>query len=172
MATVYLEVAASMVDEINVPASYLEFGKVDDTTTISQLVTALQTYLGHLHDVSGAKIESAHCRLILDVSTHQADSPTAGSRVEQTGLFNFEQDGSPYKFGLDLPAIDDALLVGGRIDLTNTVVSDWIDMHTTGISPLFFTSKYRLDLAGLADAILTFRKHRRALDKVSFEGPA
>jgi len=172
LATVYAEISASLVDEINVPASYLEWVDFDDATTLSQVLIDMNTYLGHLHDTSAAMIEAAHVRLILDVSTHQAGAPEAGSRVEQTGLFNFNQTGAPYKFGLDLPAIDPALLVGGRIDLTNTVVQDWINMHIDGLTYTNFTSKYRLALPSLADAMLTFRKHRRALDKVSFEGPA
>lgn len=160
-------------DAKGVKATHNIFTSYDGaTTTVNGLITALNTYGGVLDAITDGQIIDT--RLIIPLAPDGAwkTAPVAGSNVEQTGLFNFSQAGSKYKQGEDVPAISASVLVGGRINLTNADIISWLSALTGGLGTVGVVSKFANDLVALVDALVTFRKHRRQLDRVSYEVPA
>lgn len=174
MATVPAQFSFTMVDELGVKASLPIPVIFDDTKTVAEIVAASGAYGDLVDAASGAQIDEVRIVVFTDPTTHGwKDAPVAGSRVEQTGLFNFKPTGVAHRFGIDLPAILDTLLTAGRITLGSGAAQDFIDGILAGVSAdgVQSTNPARQVLATFTDALLTFRKHRRALDRRTFETP-
>lgn len=111
-------------------------------------------------------------RIDVPMSTLSGLKTTAGPNdVEKTGLFNFANSSSRYKIPEDVPAVAQAVIASGRIDLSNTNVQAWITFLETTSHTISAVSKFLLVLQNLVDAVLTFRKHRKLLIRRSFETP-
>jgi len=167
MATVYGRISYGIVDGLGVSASHVDYVSIDDTKTVANAVTFLNLYLDKIEAMSGGHITDAEICTVVDTSARSVAA--AVSRVEQTGLFNFSQTGSPYKYGVDIPTIDNSLIVSGHIDLTDAAVTGFIAFMEAAHTGFQIVSKYRVFLVALLDAALTFRKKRRALARVSTE---
>jgi len=102
-------------------------------------------------------------------------TPTAPTQVANGAILDFNQANIKYVQDVLIPAYAQAQIVGGRPDLSlgsNTEVFISLLIATLGIfpaEPAFGNSKYLNALTSLRDAFLNTRKHRRQLDKVSFE---
>jgi hypothetical protein len=164
----------TILDSKGVKATNIIYTAYDALTeTVSALVGAAAAYGGDLNAVIDGQITDA--RVIIDIAPDPSwrTAPLANSNVEQTGLFNFRQANSKYLQPNDVPAISASVLIGGRIDLSNAAIAALIGAITgsTGLGGVSVNSKYSNDLTALNDALVTFRKHKRALDRVSYEIP-
>lgn len=168
--TTYLSLLSiELQDNLGVPASHDLFVNVPDTATVANLVTYGQAYCAVLDPVTSAEGVVAHFTVNFP-STGLKTAPLATSEVERTGLFNFSQAGSRYKFGVDVPSIADAVIATGKIDLTNTGVIAWKNfILAAGAGGIQAASKFSNLLSGLLDALISFRKHRKAENRRSFE---
>lgn len=140
-----------------------------DTNTLATLVTQIQGYQTVFDDVTGGQI--TRCRVSFDVplTAGLKDAPVSGDEVEMTGLFNYRQTGSVYKYGIDIPAIAASVIVDGKIDLTNAAIEAFDAWLKIAHSQVQAVSKYALLLASMADALISFRKHRKAQTRRSLE---
>jgi len=166
MASERCLLSVRLVDGLGVPVAHNIFLDVNTADTLSQIVGVVDDYLAVLAPIILGKGVEAVLSIILPPTGLPS---TAGGEAEKTGLFNFEQDTSPYKFGVDVPTLNDAVIVDGKIDLTNTDViawKEWLLATHTSITPV---SKYDLVLLSLIDALITFRKHRKAENRRSLE---
>lgn len=169
LATVNTLVSIHVVDELGVKATMPIWLSGADTQTLAQLVTAAQSIATDTDAIIGGQIIKVTAAVSVPVPSGAKALPAAGSRVEQTALFNFSQTGSPYKYGVDVPSVKDAALTGGRVNLANTDVLAWITLITGAIGAFTPESTAFRAIVGLVDALLTFRKHRKQLDRVSYE---
>jgi len=167
MATAYGRIGYSIIDGLGVTASHVDYVSIDDTKTIANMRTFMDSYLDQIEAISGGHITTAEICVVEDTSGRAAAAAT--SRVEQTALFNFSQAGSPYKYGVDIPAIDNSFIVAGHIDLADAAISAFIAFMEAAHTGFQIVSKYRAVLNALLDAAITFRKKRRALARVSTE---
>lgn len=163
-------VSLTIQDEVGTKANLPVYVEVPDTVTVATLRGFSQTIAIDADAISGGKVIEIRNTLSIPqpVSGIKAN-PVAGSRVEQTGLFNFSQLGSKYRWPIDVPAIADTKLIKGRIDLTDADIIAFIAAMSTTASLIVPSSKWALALEGLLDAALTFRKHRKQLIKETFE---
>jgi hypothetical protein len=161
-------VSLTIIDEIGVKSQMLTNVIVTDATTVANIETLANGLVGVTDDIIDGQIIAATFKLDCDFSGAKS-APVAGSRVEQTGLFNFEQASSTYKYGIDVPNIKNAVLVGGRIDLTDASVIAWKNYILATTATITFAGRVLNALLALLDVLLTFRKKRRQLDARSFE---
>jgi len=167
MATTYGRISYTTRDILGVAASHVEYISIDDTKTIANAVTFLDSYLDVIDPIQGGHIESAEICIIPDIGSRTA--ALSSSRVEQTGLFNFSQTGSPYKYASDIPALSNTVISSGTINLADSAVAAFIAFMEAAHTGFQIVSKYRFVLDILLDAAITFRKKRRALARVSTE---
>lgn len=167
MATIYGKLSYTTRDILGVAASHDEYVSIDDTKTIANMASFLNAYLDVVDPIQAGHIESANIAIYPSIGSRTA--ALSSSRVEQTGLYNFSQTGSPYKYGVDIPALSNTVLVSGHIDLTDAAVTAFIAFMEAAHTGFQIVSKYRIVLVALLDAAITFRKKRRALARVSTE---
>ncbi len=169
--TVPAQFSYTVEDELGVSATFLANAMVDPTATVTELDGIWQTLGGLLDAIIGGVIRGGHYRVMHDSVTGAKSDPAAGSRVEQSGVFNFSVDGTAYKTALMVPSIKDGVIAADRITLDGGVAAFLAAVVGATVGVLTWTSENRQELIALVDAFLSFRKHRRALSRVSFETP-
>lgn len=165
-----VQLSYSLVDELGVKAATTMYALVDPATTITELAAQWQTFLALLQAVTGASITGGKAGIVA-VPAGAAPAPVAGSRVEQTGLFNFAIAGTGKRYGVDVPALLNTLIVDDKIvDATGAVAA-----LTAAISAAWgdalgqFASNQFVPLGALLDLFLSFRKHRKQLRSLTYE---
>jgi len=160
-----------ITDAEGVTASSPIYLNVPSTVTVADLTTLAGEYMTLLDAIIDGQITGATYHIVpaAGAFTGLKSAPVAGSNVESTGLFNFSQTGIKYKFGIDVPSIANSKIVGGRVNLSDSDVAAWMGFMTTVHLTVTVVSKFVLTLVALIDALRTFRKHRTALTKRSFE---
>jgi hypothetical protein len=170
MATVQALVSTQVTDALGVTATVDQFVTFPDTLTAADLQTWSNAYILKLDPITDGQITLQKISLVMALpGSGIKTSPNATAEVERTGLLNMSQTGSRYKFGVDIPAIAEAVISNGKINLTNSDVQAFIGIMTTVTNSVTVVSKFLNALRGLVDALLTFRKHRKALNRRSFE---
>jgi len=90
------------------------------------------------------------------------DAPLNDSAVQKGGLFTFNANGTIYRHGIRIPAMAEAKITGGQIDVTDTDVAAFINAITVGLTPnaslVAPSDPYENDLTTLSEARLSFRK--------------
>lgn len=168
MATIPGRLSVKVLDALGVEASMTTWHDVTTTDTVADLNTWAAAYLPDLDAITDGQITSAELALSLTLPGGIKGAPVAHSEVEKGGLFNFAQTGLPFKYGVLVPAISDSVIVDGKIDLTNADVTTWISTLTTLTNGIQAISKAFVALGALLDALIAFRKHRRAENRRSF----
>jgi hypothetical protein len=171
-ATGTFSLSLLLKDEFGIKATAPVYVKADTTNTLDEIALYAVDYAQTADLVTGAVIDGVEVRLIVNPSGLKT-TPVSGDRVEQTGLFNLKADTEPNRRdGYDLPAIRDSVLAGDRIDLSNSAVAALVTFLHTAAGLIIPVTPWGIVLSVLADAVLTFRKHRKQLTRSSFEpGP-
>jgi len=168
--TQYALFSISLLDELGIKSSMTIPAMIDPTTgTPAALKTAWDDLSEAVDGVIGSQITGGSVAIITTPGGTLKTSPAAGSRVEQTGLFNFSNATSKYKFGIDVPSIKNTVLSGNKVDLTNGAVSTLLDLLTAAFTGGVFANTSQYPLVALVDALLSFRKRRKQLARASFE---
>jgi len=158
----------SVRDELGTEASELFYALVDPTATVAAMVTEWQNLAALIDPVIGAQIIRGSVAVSL-LPTGGKATPDAGSRVEQTGVFNFSNAITSHRFGEALPGLSSGKIVGGKINLADVAVKALIDFIIAGSGSTIYTNAAQQVLNGVVDAVLSFRKRRRELSRSSFE---
>jgi len=165
MANVVVESSLSLQDYQGVRGSTRFLQSLADTTTIADLVTALQTLETTVDGVTGAAIIEGRLTVIPPL-VDGLKGAVAGADLEKTMLVNFSQSGAPGRFGIDIPGINPAKLTGGKIVLTQTQIA-----ALTALIEGNYVSAGLYALTAVRDAAITFRKRRRELNRVTTATP-
>ena len=161
--------SATVEDETGVKGSVLTHAVVDSADTIATLVTAQQAWVSAVDGVSGAKVISSGMTFSPALPGGIKGAAIAGARVEQTGVLNLGNNTTPYRYGVTIPALKDSLIVAGRINLTDALITTFTTLLTSAVGGGAYTNLARQTLTGVIDAVLSFRKHRRERTRTSFE---
>lgn len=156
-------------DELGTKASMVIYTLADPTKTLTNLAADWETFAGLIDLIISGQILHGEARLVLKPSGSEKTAPGTGSRVEQTGAFNFTNSVSPRRFGEAVPSIANAVISGGRIDLADTNVSNFVTAMHTATANTEPTNNTFQALNALADAFISFRKRRRQLERSSLE---
>jgi hypothetical protein len=162
-----------MVDELGTNASTTAYGLVPEATTLTELVAAQGAWVAGLDAIIGGAITGSSVTLVQPGLTtdkgNGAGQPASGSRVEQTAVINFKNAINSHRWGEAIPSVADAKIVAGKFDLTDTAVAAFIAIMTGALGAGNYTNPYLQAISGVKDAILSFREHRRQLQRSSFE---
>jgi hypothetical protein len=171
MATYDFILSATLKDEMGTTATFPLYVTVPDTVTVANLHTYMQDFLGILDPITDAQIIQFKWSSDMPFSGAKG-APVAGGRVEQTGLFNFENSVTRFKAGYDIPAIANSTITAGAkktIDLTNAGIVAFISFMEAVTLLITPTDKFVGALVALIDAAMTFRKHRKQLTRATLE---
>jgi len=173
MADIQIQISAQITDEWGAKASTVVYGRMADTAELFDLVLEAQAILSELDQASDGLISEARATLHIPFTGSKL-VPVVGSRVEQTGLLGFSATGSNKRYSFAVPALSNAsdVLVGDRIVLTpGNPMHDLAGYFFGATLPTAFygTNAQGQDLTGLLDALVSFRKKRKQLQRSSFE---
>lgn len=166
MADIHGVLGVGIKDSIGVKASQQQFVKAADTTTLAQIQTDVNTYLGKLDPVTDGVVSSVQLLLRLPFSGLKS-SPTAFNEVGSGALFQFHQTVSDYKQSILVPAWAEALISSGHVVITGAAAT-WWDWFINGGVHLFSESKARNAMDAFLAGELVTRKHRKSETRVSF----
>lgn len=159
-------VSIEIVDAYGISATTDYFAEVDDTKTIAQAMTDLNTLSGLEQGLSQGNVVKQKLTLIHTITP---GGPATGD-VEKGGLFNFNNASDPYATGYWIPDIAPTVLnANGLIDLTNVNVTDFITFLTTAHTAITVVTKGVRALTALRDALISFRKRRKPLSRKTTE---
>jgi hypothetical protein len=171
MANVLAILSVQQLDYLGTKASHDIFLLVADTRTVANLQTYVDSYLTVYAALTGAKTLDCQVKLHMAI-TNGNSSAVAGDEEEKTALLAFDQTGTRYVASIDIPAIRETLIVNGKVDLTPSgPVDDYVlflQSAVTGVTPV---GKFEDTITSLRTVALTFRKHRRSLNRTSSETP-
>lgn len=169
MAEILGHVSLKLLDDLGVVASAPYYFEFPDTATLADIDTAVQAFVTDTDAITDAQILGVELVVSVPLPGGVKSTPTAGAEVERGALFNFLQEDIKYKFGVLVPAFKKSLIVNGKINLAATAVSTWTAlMLAIGGDAVPITTAGRL-LTVLSDALITFRKHRKAESRRSLE---
>jgi len=158
-------------DGLGTKASMIIYALLDPTKTVANLVTDIQAWATLIEPIIDSKILLADAVVSVTPTVDQTGKPADASRVEQTGVFNFANGSTTRRFGEAVPALADAVITGGTIDLADTDVAAFVTAMgaASGTATSQATNNSFQDLTSLVDAFLSFRKRRKQLLRSSFE---
>jgi len=172
MALVPVRVSATLVDEWGIEASTAMFALADDTKTLAATDIELGNWLVAVDAMSDGYIKEARLTLFPTLPGGIKTTATAGGRVEQTGLLGFHASGSQKRYSAAIPALSNGgtVLSGDRIVLTAAdPAANLIFILTTIGTVLHWTNEHYQQIVDFVDALVSFRKKRKQLQRSSFE---
>lgn len=165
---------AQVQDGLGTKASAQVYLGVPDTATVAEALIMFGEWIAALDGTTdGAIVASSvvFSPLVTGLKSaadgFYASSDFLESRVEQTAVLNMRSAASSRRFGVAIPAVIDAGVVGGRVDLANGAIAAMVTLLHDGT----YTNLYGQALTALVDCILAFRKRRKELGRSSFEVP-
>lgn len=162
MAVKHGHISYRMLDKLGVVVSMPVYVAVDDTKTVAQVLTDANLIGQQIDPISDSQILDFAVSLSGNSVSGGKSSPAATAENERTGLFNFDQATSPYKFGVDVPSIADSKITNGKINLTDSDILAFVSALTAAGTALTPESTSLYTLVALLDALISFRKHRKA----------
>lgn len=124
---------------------------------------------GDIDAITDAQIVGGRVSIEFTPDGAWKDTPGADSFTERTGVFNFTNASTKYKYGVKLPSFANDKLANGKIDLTDTDVAAFITLLTSVFTHGEYVNPGLAALLALADAFLAARKYRRQLDRSTYE---
>ena len=168
MATQQAVMSAQVTDTYGITATTDAFITIDDSKTVAQVIAEVGGWALLVQELSQGSVKEYSFRVIAPT----VSPSTAAGDVEKGGLFNFLNASDPYAQGYWIPDIAPAVLNSqGLIDLTNTDVNAFIAFMTTAHTAITVVTKGVRALTALKDALISFRKHRKPLERRTTEVP-
>lgn len=138
--------------------------------TIDDLIADLGAMAILVDNVTDGKVIEARVTIPI-VPTGVKSVPVADSTVERTGLFTYSQDNSSYVQSFDVPAYQNAGITSGKIVESNSQFIAWNLRVVDPAAQFRIVSKFANAILARLSTKLSFRKHRRARIKSSYETP-
>lgn len=164
MASVLGQITIGYRDALGVKSSSNIPVVIDDTKTLAAITTDVLT-------IANAEIALSECAVtevrFQVVPTNPGPlTPTADSDANEGLLINYNATGTNYPQEIVVPSYIDALLVNGKIDLTNATLIAFTSALTTSVA-VKGSNKYLMLLTSVRDAAEVQRKLRRQATKLS-----
>lgn len=171
MATMNGLLSVQLTDYLGVSATHNLFLQGNDEDTFADQYGEIQQYIALLDKVTGAKVNKASISYDITLPNGLKANPAQGDEIEMNMLANFDLEGSPYAYGVNVPAVASALVVNGKINLANADFAAWRLWIVSVHAYVNAVSKFLLTIGGLLDVLISFRKHRTAQSRRSIVTP-
>lgn len=164
-------VSYKLLDKLGVEVSAPFYMAIDDTKTVAQVISDANLFGQNLDPITDSQIIETRISLVGSAVSGAKSAPAATAENERTGLFNFSQSTGPYRFGVDVPGIADSKISNGKINLSDADVAAFVAGMLAAGTALTPESTAFYTLVSLLDALISFRKHRKAESRRSIEIP-
>jgi len=165
-------VSATIVDELGIEASAPFYALLDSGQTLAAIMTEVNAFWTALSLCTDGYIKKVKLEIVPAVPTGATTVASVGSRVEQTGLLGFSATGTTKRYSGAIPALSNQTSVfnAGKIVLTGgDPVGALITILTTVATALAWINDHGQEIQAFTDALVSFRKKRRQLQRSSFE---
>lgn len=157
----------TVLDELGTEGSDTYYAMLDPTQTIASLVAAWTSLAGVVDPVTGGQILRGSISILMP--EFNPGKTISGSRVEQTGVFNFLNGTTTRRYGQPIIALNNSVVVAGKINLADAGVAALITFLTTALTVARWVNEAQQPLTTLRDALISFRKRRKQLSRSSYE---
>jgi hypothetical protein len=169
--TLPVRVSVTVKDAWGIEASSCAYALADPTKTLTQLEADVTAFLTTLDATTDAII--SRCQVsILPVLPTTLKTTLGTALVEQTGLLGFSAAGSTKRYSYAIPAISDGgtVLSGDRMVMTSgDPIPVLIAFLTTVQTVLAFANAHNQEISAFIDALVSFHKKRKQLQRSSYE---
>lgn len=166
MATVNGLISIQIDDAYGIESSTDFFITIDDTKTVANVETDVAGLVNVVESLTQGRVTSSDVRIFLPGGA----GVTPLGDIEKGALFNFGNATDHYKQGFWIGDVAPSILnSNGLIDLTNTDVQNFITFMTTVHTAITIVTKGVRALTALRDALISFRKHRKPLERKTTE---
>lgn len=141
------------------------------TITVANLITNWTNLGTALDDVSNGQIIGGRITIPVEPDGGWKSAPVEENDVSDVIVTNFNNAITRYAAEYLIPAFVEAILTGGKVDLTNTALVALISELTAAAVAGAFSNSAGQDLTSLRDAFQADRKHRRQLRNKSIATP-
>lgn len=155
MANEHMVLGVSYIDINGVPASDSFYGVFDSATTVGALLADVATFIALVAAVTKDKITGVR----VGVEAPGTGTAAAGSESALGVNISMEVDAT-HDWPVWIPAMDPALLVGGRVNITTGAIKALGDELVGGTGAITWESAYKNGFASLESAAKSKRKLR------------
>jgi len=153
----------------SVPAYFVP--TTPSTVTVANLITNWTNLGTALDNVSNGAIIGGRITIPVTPDGGWKTTPVEENDVSDVIVTNFNNTITRYAAEYIIPAFVEAILSGGKVDLTNTALVALISELTAAAVAGAFSNNAGQDLSSLRDAFQADRKHRRQLRNKSISTP-
>ncbi len=171
--TLVVRLEATIVDELNCKAITSAYALIDPTASFNDILTVQNAWLADLDACTDGQIVSAELEVVPTLPGGLKSSPVSGSRIELSGVLNFNSSGDTHLWGFLIPAISSSgtVVSAGHIVITggspiNTLYSL---LAGGGTAALEWTNAVSQALTAFATCFLSIREYSRQLARKSYE---
>lgn len=169
MATVHGLLSVTLEDSQGVKVPLTIPVQISDATTLATLATDAQAFFALLDKATDAAGVVAHFSLNI-APTGLKTGTTVDNTVGNQGLFGFSQANSKYSYSVAVPALAEATVVGGTMDLAeDSDLDKFLDWFTAPPGTLKAESTALNLLAAFLRGSIRTRKHRRQQSRVTYQ---
>lgn len=131
--------------------------------TINALEGSWTELGGAFDDASDAQIIGGNIIVPVLPDGGWKDAPVAGNDISDVIVMNLITAATKYAFGIDLPAFLPAMLIGGKVDPTNTALAALYNLlnNTVGGTSIDYLNTAGQTLTALRDVFQSDRKSRK-----------
>lgn len=160
MGNVGVNYSGALVDGLELPVKVTSPLSLPDTATLAQAISGLGVWAAAIDGVTDGAFTQVWATIqpTLPGGLKAATGATwAASDITKTGIIDFSATGTSRRWGQAIPTLADAVIVGGKIDITNAAIVALVDLllNPTG----FFTNDDQQSLEAALDALISFRKY-------------
>lgn len=165
-------VSATIVDELGIEASAPFYALLDSGQTLAAIMADVNAFWAALDLCTDGHMRKVKLEIVPALPTGVKTAAVAGSRVEQTGLLGFSATGTTKRYSGAIPALSNTTSVfnAGKIVLvTSDPVGALITILTTVATAIAWLNDHGQEISAFVDALVSFRKKRKQLQRSSFE---
>lgn len=163
MATQFGQVQWTIIDDVGVRVAVEQNVSIDDTKTVADVYTDIGALQAVLSALTNGGFVRQHLTLVIPNFGGVSSTPTPDADGEEGAMWDFTNAVTPYSYGFRVPAYKSAILSGGKVNPSNTDVSNfeaaWTTAATNGTQPV--NREYR-NLAAVRETFLSNRKPGKA----------
>jgi hypothetical protein len=168
-----VRVSVTTKDAKGTEASTAIYGQADDSGSLAVLMAQVEdTILTITNLQTGGFVRASFVVEPFTTTAPPTNLAAPGSKVELTALFGFSATGTTKRWSAVIPAFGNGIsapLLGDRINLDD----EYVGYFTAGMlftgDHIQWTNDRNQPLVALQDALLATRRHRKQLQRSSFE---
>lgn len=170
--TLPVRLAARLIDGLTIEAWTYAYALIDPTASWNSVLAFLTSWLQNIDACSDGMLLDGTITALPALPGGIKSSPVSGSRVEQTGVFNFLATGTSYRWAEIVPALSNGPTVvsGGKIVLTpGDPPENLIGVLLGSSAVLEYTNSNQQLLTSFKDALISFRQYNRQVAVATYE---